>query len=95
MNVRRRADRPWTISETLRSRRSGSPTPSGRNRFAPVHVHGFWKPSIGPSIDDFGVLTNRAVFVQDNVVGDLERKRGIRVTGTGENGWRHELWRTY
>ena len=72
VNVGRGADGLCPISEALRPRRSRSPTPSGCNGFAPVHVHRLWKPSVGSSVDDLGILTNRAVFVQHNVVGYLE-----------------------
>ena len=83
VNVRRRADGLCPISEAMRPRRSRS-TSGGCNGFAPVHVHRFWKPGIGSSVDDLGILTNRAVFVQHNVVGYLERRRYISVAGKGE-----------
>jgi hypothetical protein len=82
VEVRRGADWLCPIDEALRPRRS--PTPRSRNRFAPVHVHGLWKPSVGSSVDDLGILTNRAVFVQYNVVGYLERGRCISTVGVNE-----------
>ena len=50
-------------------------------------MHRLWEPSIGASVDDLGILANRAVFVQHNVVGYL--KMGGQYTSTA--GMNEEL----
>ena len=84
MDVRWWVDGFYPIGETLGPGRSCSPTPSGSNRFAPVHVHGLRKPSVGSSVDDLGILTDRAVFVERNVVDYLEKGQYISTVGMNE-----------
>ena len=83
VNARRGTDGFNPIKEALRSGRSCPSASGSRDGFTPFCVHGLWKPSIGSSVDDLCGSTDRAIFVQRDVVGNLDGMSVWEVERTG------------